>query len=164
MERDLGKASVMEATARLGLPFLVAGQGQKEITHNEALVILDAIIGCIVERRDLTVPPVDAADGQCWLVPDGASGDWSSRTGEVAISTGGGWRFLQPPDGMGVSVRQGGEQLRRSAGSWQMVAPLGAPAASVALPMGGPTVDSEARAAIGTLVQRLQALGLLATS
>lgn len=152
----------MESTARLGLPLLVAGQGQKEITHNEALVLLDAVIGCIVERRDLAAPPVGAADGQCWLVPDGASGEWTGRGGQVAVSTSGGWRYLQAPDGMGLSVRQSGEQLRRLSGLWQLVAPLGAPAASVALPTGGATVDSEARAAIGTLVQRLQALGLLA--
>jgi hypothetical protein len=152
----------METTARFGLPLLVAGQGQKEITHNEALVFLDAMVGCIVEQSDLIDPPVGAGEGQCWLIPGGASGAWSGREGMLAISTGGGWRYLLLADGTSVHVRQGGEQLRRLDGIWRPVAPTGAPQAAIAPPTGGTVVDSEARAAIGAIVQRMQAMGLLA--
>ncbi len=164
MGGDLGTVITMVSTVRFGMPMLVSGQGQKEITHNEALVLLDAILSCIVERRDLTEPPIGALDGQCWLVPEGATGDWSGRAGEVAISTAGGWRYLAPPDGATVFDRQGSEQLRRLGGSWCVIAPVGAPAAPIPLPAGGTVVDSEARAAIGAIVQRMMAMGLIAPS
>lgn len=35
-------------TARYQLPFLAVGQAQKEITHNEALVLLDALISATI--------------------------------------------------------------------------------------------------------------------
>jgi hypothetical protein len=33
-----------DASARFELPFIMAGQAQKEITHNEALVLIDAVM------------------------------------------------------------------------------------------------------------------------
>ena len=38
----------MEITERLGLPLLNPGQSQKEIFHNEALLVLDAVDFCRV--------------------------------------------------------------------------------------------------------------------
>lgn len=164
LDGDLGKVFIMESTARFGLPLLLAGQGQKEITHNEALILIDAMVSCIVERRDLELPPAGATDGRCWLVPAGASGDWSGRDGQIAISTEGGWRYMAPPDGTSIIVRESREQLRRMEGAWELAGPSGAPAAAIPLPAGGSIIDSEARAAIGTLVERLHTMGLLQPS
>ena len=152
----------MESTARFGLPLLVAGQGQKEITHNEALVLLDAIIGCVVERRDLAAPPALPAAGQSWLVPAGASGDWANRSGNIATWTDGGWRYLSPPNGATVFVKAGRERLRRLDGLWETEAPTAVPQAAVPDPTGGSTVDAEARAALSALLHRLRQMGLIA--
>lgn len=56
-------------TARHHLPMLAVSQAQKEITHNEALVLVDALLHPIIEDR-LSIPPVaTVADiGKCWLV------------------------------------------------------------------------------------------------
>ncbi len=151
----------MEETLRLRLPLLVAGQGQKEITHNEALLLLDAAIGASVERRDVLVPPDDAQEGQCWLVPAGASLGWDGQADKLALWTAGGWRFLHVPEGFTVYVRQ--EQLRicRLGSGWLPEAPIGAPAAPITLPVGGGVVDAEVRAALAQVMQRLVGLGLI---
>lgn len=152
----------MDSTSRIGLPFLMAGQGQKEITHNEALILLDAMIGCIVERMDLAVPPASPESGKCWLVPADASGEWAGKSGQIAISTEGGWRFLVPFDGAALFVRNGRARLRRLDGAWSVDVGSGAPVAGLADPAGGAVVDSEARAAVAGILDRLRELGLLA--
>jgi hypothetical protein len=151
----------MDSTVRFGLPLLIAGQGQKEITHNEALLLLDAVVGCLVERRDLVSPPGTPAEGQCWIVPAGATQDWEGRTDQIAIWTAGGWRFLAPPEGAIVFVKLGRERLRWFGGVWLADALSGAPGAAVANPAGGSTVDSEARLALNAVLDRMRTLGLI---
>lgn len=151
-----------EATGRLGLPLLVAGQGQKDITHNEAILALDCAVGAVAARRDLAEPPGSAAPGACWLVPPGAVGAWAGQEGRLACWTDGGWRFVALADGMTVYVVSDRVTLRREGSGWTAVAPVGAPAPAVADAVGGSVVDVEARAALGQLLERLRALGLVA--
>ena len=47
----------MSDTPRLGLPLLAAGQAQKHVTHNDALMRLDALAHLAVASRAQTVPP-----------------------------------------------------------------------------------------------------------
>jgi hypothetical protein len=150
-----------ESTARFGIPLLVTGQGQKDITHNEALVIIDALACAAVESRTASAPPALPSAGACWLVPTGATGAWQGRDGQISIWTAGGWRFAAAPDGMLVYVKSEALEVRRLGGAWQLVAPKGAPAASLSLPAGGTVIDAEARAAIAGIASRLQQLGLL---
>jgi hypothetical protein len=152
----------MDSTARIGLPLLVAGQGQKEITHNEALILLDAVIGCIVESRNLEVPPDSPGMGMCWLVPSDATGDWAGKAGRIAVSTAGGWRFLLPFEGATLFVRDGRERLRRLDDAWITDTGSGAPREAIPNPTGGSVVDSEARATVAAILDRLRELGLLA--
>lgn len=154
----------MDTTARFGLPLLIAGQGQKEITHNEALVLVDAMIGCIVERSDLAVPPGSPVAGTCWLVPTGATGEWAGRAGEVAVATAGGWRFLAPPEGATLFVRMGRQRLMRLDGAWKPDVATGSPGAAVAEPVGGAVVDSEARAVLVAILDRLRTMGMVAAA
>lgn len=151
----------MEMTRRWGLPLLVAGQGQKEITHNEALVLLDVALGCIVERRDLVEPPVAPLLGQCWLVPPEAVLEWEGKSDQVASWTEGGWRFLDLPVGANLYVRVGHERLRRLESGWQPDALSGAPFAAVLNPTGGSLIDSEARTAVNAILETMRNLGLI---
>ena len=48
-----------DVSARLGLPYLAAGQLQKHVTLNEALTRLDALIQtAVVSRATRTSPPI----------------------------------------------------------------------------------------------------------
>jgi hypothetical protein len=142
------------ATPRFGLPLLAAAQAQKEVTHNEALTLLDALLHAAVEDGPLSTPPAAPAEGQCWIVGAAPTGAWEGQEGAIALWTGGGWRFLAPRDGTRIVRLSDGVRLRFHAGAWA------APAA-VAPPAGGAVVDVEARAALVALIASLAAQGLM---
>jgi Protein of unknown function (DUF2793) len=142
-------------TTRHKLPLLAVSQAQKEITHNEALVRIDALLNPLVED-ELVVPPVvgEPDIGKCWLVAPAAVGDWAGQAGRIAIWIGGGWRFCNAANGMRVRVQSSGTDLVRSDAAW-----VASP--SIANPANGAVVDDEARAAIISLLNHLRAIGHL---
>lgn len=54
-----------DATANLALPYLLAAQAQKHVTHNEALQRLDALVQLVIAGTPSS-PPADAAEGECY--------------------------------------------------------------------------------------------------
>lgn len=89
----------MPDTPLLGLPLLAAAQAQKHVTHNEALLELDALIQLSVASRTLASPPPQAADGDRYLVAGPASGVWAGQQGRLALAQAGGWVFFTPRRG-----------------------------------------------------------------
>lgn len=144
----------MMATPRFSLPLLALAQAQKEVTHNEALTLLDALIHAAVEDGPLNVPPGGPMEGQCWLVGAAPSGAWAGKAAAVALWNAGGWRFVLPRAGMRVVRSTDGAWLRFDGSAWTGPATIAAPA-------GGVTIDSEARAAIIALIMHLELQGLL---
>ncbi len=63
-----------ETSARFALPFILPGQAQKEIFHNEALVLVDAALHACVEGDPADEVPADPDPGQSWIVEPGAAG------------------------------------------------------------------------------------------
>jgi hypothetical protein len=146
--------TAMPTTPRFALPLLATAQAQKEVTHNEALTLLDALLHAAVEAGPLAAPPADPEEGQCWIVGAAPTGAWAGEAHAIAIRTGGGWRFAPPREGMRATRLTDGAQLRFAGGAWAAPATVGAPS-------GGSTIDSEARNAISTLILHLAAQGLL---
>lgn len=142
------------ATPRFALPLLAMAQAQKEVTHNEALTLLDALTHMAVEDGPWNDPPTAPLEGQCWLVGAAPTGVWAGEAGAVAIWSAGGWRFAPPRAGMRAVRLTDDAWLRCNGGGW--VEP-----ATIAAPAGGITVDSEARSAIMALILHLGAQGLL---
>jgi hypothetical protein len=116
-------------SARLGLPYLAAGQMQKHVTLNEALTRLDALVHAAVASRTATAQPLAPPDGALWILPPEASGPaWGGRTaGTLMRAEGGGWTEVAAPDGLVVLVQDVGEVVVREAGAWTLLgARLGA--------------------------------------
>lgn len=152
---------MVERTARHALSLLQPGQGQKDVTHNEAVVSIDLLLQCAVVSRSVSVPPAMPVAGTCWLLPEGCEGAWQGRDGALACWTEGGWRYLGMPEGGQLWVKDEGRRLRHSDGGWVLDLPFGEPLEALPVPGGGDVVDQQARDAIGSLVARLVGAGLL---
>lgn len=161
-----------EASSRFGLPFILPGQAQKEVFHNEALALLDGALHPVVEDGPLSIPPASPAPGQGWIVADGATDEWAGRDHAVAVWTDGGWRFVAPVPGMLAWHKPLAHWLHWTGGAWsEGVLPvagiavdgnqvLGPRLAAVPSPSGGTTIDSEARSAIAAIIATLKSHGL----
>jgi hypothetical protein len=162
-----------DATARFALPFLIPGQAQKELYHNEALAVLDSVIEAGVEGAPQASPPASPAEGQCWIVAAAATGGWSGKDSCLAAWTSGGWRFVVPPAGMSVWNRADGLSLRFDGTAWSGgelvgsslringVQVVGERRPAIASPSGGTIIDAEARAAVSAVIAALMSHGLI---
>jgi hypothetical protein len=93
-----------DTTPRSALPLLAAAQAQKHVTHNEALLQLDALFFARFLDRDLSTPPALPTDGDTYLVHAPATGDWTGQDGRIAYAVDGGWRFYAPFTGLAAYV------------------------------------------------------------
>ena len=89
----------MDTTPNLALPYIMAAQAQKHVTHNEAIRALDAVVQVGVLDRDLAAPPASPADGDRWIVAAGATGAWTGEDGSLAAWQDGAWAFHAPRPG-----------------------------------------------------------------
>lgn len=114
-----------DQTARLGLPYLAAGQMQKHVTLNEALTRLDALVQTAVVSRTISTQPDDPLDGALYILPPAATGAaWAGRPeGALIRAEAGGWAGVEAVDGLVVLVVDAGELIVRDGGAW---VPLGA--------------------------------------
>lgn len=161
-----------ETSARFALPFIMPGQAQKELYHNEALMRIDAALHPAVEQAPLATPPANPAEGQCWIVATGGSGAWSGRDGSLAVWTEGGWRFVPPVPGMTAWSKDQGVPLVWNGSAWNTgelicagvvvggAKVVGGRQPAVPNPSGGTVIDVEARAAIDLITAALKSHGL----
>lgn len=166
---------VFETSARHGLPLLAAAQAQKEVTHNEALALLDMAVNASVVALGLDAPPSAPLAGQCWVVGGNPVGVWVGHAHSLACWTPGGWRFVPAFDGLSVWIANVRLEAVYDAGLWRVgevrcnrviVGPdqvLGPRQPGVSPPSGGSSPDPEARAAIAAIIERLTAHGLIAS-
>jgi hypothetical protein len=89
----------MDATSNLNLPFIVAAQAQKHVTHNEALRALDAVVQLAVLDKDLATPPGAPAEGARYIVGQSPTGAWAGQAGSIAAFQDGAWAFYAPQEG-----------------------------------------------------------------
>lgn len=161
------------ASTRFELPFILPGQAQKELFHNEALALIDAALHPAVEGAPLDQPPSAPIAGQIWLVGASPSGAWADRQGQLAVWTEGGWRFVVPQIGMCVWDKEAGWHRRWTGTGWnggevsgsalrvngdQVVGPR---RPGIASPSGGSIIDQEARAAVDAIIVALRSHGLI---
>lgn len=88
----------MESTTNLKMPLLVSNQSQKEIIHNEALIIIDNILQNGVIDKDLTTPPSNPNSNDIYIVGASATGAWSGKDNQLAFYDNG-WRFIEAREG-----------------------------------------------------------------
>ena len=109
-----------DASARLGLPYLAAGQLQKHVTLNEALTRLDALVQCAAISRSTSAQPASPVDGDLYILPGAATGAiWSGRSlGDLMRFEGGGWSAVVAPQGTVVWIKDEAVFLVRDGSGW----------------------------------------------
>lgn len=122
-----------DQSARLGMPYLAAGQMQKHVTLNEALTRLDALVQTAVVSRSRTDQPPGPDDGALFILPDDPAGEaWGAfSAGDLVRVEGGGWDKVEAPEGLLVWVADEARFIIREGESWSdlgarlaMVGPL----------------------------------------
>ncbi len=162
-------------TSRFQLPLIAAGQAQKEVTHNEALTLIDAVMSPVVQAVGTVTPPASPSPGQCWVVGAAATGAWAGQSGALACWTPGGWRFVIAATGIGVWSVADGMLARFNGSVWvigesnatvyrtQGLQVVGTQRPAISGPTGGSVIDQEARIAVNAILSALRVHGLIAT-
>jgi len=164
----------MSATHRLALPFILPGQAQKELFHNEALQALDLVVAAAVEEPPRAVPPATPAVGSCYIVAVSPSGAWVGHAGCLAGMTTAGWRFVAPIEGLAAFMRSSGLTAVYRAGTWELgmlrgdrveiggQQVVGSQTSAIPEPTAGSVIDAEARTAVAAILSALRQHGLIA--
>lgn len=108
----------MSQTDHLSMPFIMASQAQKHVTHNEALLTLDAILHLSVLSRTQNSAPATPNAGDRYLIPSGASGDFAGQDGKIAAYQDGIFQFYTPQTGWLSFVADEAIWLSYQNGAW----------------------------------------------
>ena len=106
------------STPRFALPYIQASQAQKEVTHNEALLMVDALVSLSLEDRHLSAPPISPQNGQVWFINGAGSGAWNGQSSKLAHYDSGQWYFYVVPDGLRAWIKDEAGYFVYSGGSW----------------------------------------------
>ena len=114
----MGFVPHMNDTPNLALPYILAAQAQKHVTHNEAIRALDCLVQLSVASRTRSEPPASPDDGSRYIVASGAGGDWAGQDGKVAAYQDGAWAFYAPKEGWRAWAASESALLVYEAGTW----------------------------------------------
>jgi hypothetical protein len=89
----------MDTSPNLALPYIIAAQAQKHVTHNDAIRGLDALVQLMVLDKDLSSPPGSPSDGARYIVGPSPTGAWAGQAAKVAAWQDGAWAFYAPRTG-----------------------------------------------------------------
>lgn len=107
-----------EHSPTLQLPYILPSQAQKHVTHNQALGVLDAVVQTSVLDTSLTTPPSGPAQGDCYIIANGATGAWAGADSGLAAWQDDTWVILQPQTGWRVWDQVAGAMLVFDGSQW----------------------------------------------
>ena len=93
-----------ETTSRFNLPYIMPGQAQKHVTHNEAVRAIDALLHVSVMSRGLNTPPTHPNEGESHLVGEMPSGEFTGHAFHLACFVDGAWMFYPPKPGIIANI------------------------------------------------------------
>lgn len=107
-------------SANLQLPFLAAGQAQKHVTVNEALLRLDALTQLVVESAAAAAEPGAPAEGALYILPPGKTGTaWGPMADHaLAYWRDGAWEEITPRTGWRAFAKDLGALLVFTGAVW----------------------------------------------
>ncbi|MEO0462313.1 MAG: DUF2793 domain-containing protein [Pseudomonadota bacterium] len=138
-------------TAHFALPLLFAGQAQKEMTLNQAIAMVDALLRGSTAGSSNS-PPADPAEGAIYRITPTASDAWLGKEDHLAIFIADTWQFVAPLAGMRLYDIADGKLMLFDT-EWKS-------ADDLAVPQGGSVIDIEARSLLADLIEQLKKVGI----
>ncbi len=94
----------MAHTPNMGATLLEAAQAQKEVTVNEALMRMDALLNTGAISKNAATPPASPTAGNMYIVADNATEEWEGKEQHIAYFDQI-WRFIVPKQGSTMWVQ-----------------------------------------------------------
>lgn len=113
----------MTDTPNLALPYILAAQSQKHVTHNQAIRALDCLVQISVLDRDLATPPSTPDEGARYIVAASPTGAWTGATGKLAAFQDGAWEIYTPNEGWLAWVADENALVVYDGAGWSAVSP-----------------------------------------
>ena len=110
----------MANTPHLNITLLEQSQAQKEVTVNEALYRIDALLNSGVIDKDLAAPPASPAQGDVYIVAASPTGAWSGKAKSVAYFDQI-WRFIAPNEGLMLWVTDENKRYLYNGSAWEVI-------------------------------------------
>lgn len=98
----------MTTTPDFGLPQLAQSQANPDVTHNEAIQLLQALLNGAIDRA-VNAPPGSPSNGDVYILGAAPTGAWAGQANKVAVRVGDAWRFV--PNGVAIGARHEGIRL-----------------------------------------------------
>lgn len=82
---------------------------------------LGAVVHLSVKSRAVYTPPTSPANGDRYIIPAGATGDWAGRDGQIAVRVGGVWEYYTAAVGWVAYVEDENKQVIYTPQGWALV-------------------------------------------
>ncbi|MCH2038698.1 MAG: DUF2793 domain-containing protein [Rickettsiales bacterium] len=112
----------MTNSNHLSLIHIEQNQAQKEITINEALNRIDAVLNMGAVDREVNTPPTRPNNGDVYIIGNSPTGAWDGRAGNIAYYDAG-WGFIVPNEGMTLWVNDEDTHYSWNGSAWVIPAP-----------------------------------------
>ena len=107
----------MTITTTLGMTLVEPSQAQKEVTINQALICLDALLSGAVLDKDLAAPPTSPTAGMVYIIAASPTGAWVGHAKAITYFDQV-WHFITPQTSMRVWVKDESQYYEYSGTAW----------------------------------------------
>lgn len=101
----------MTTSAVLGIPYISNQQDQPDVTHNDAIAMIQMILATGVWQIGLNTPPSNPVNGDAYIVGTSPTGVFANRQNCVAGYFQDQWYFVPGNDSNGTPITMGEQQV-----------------------------------------------------
>lgn len=112
----------MATTNHLGITTVSAAQSQKEVTINNAIKQIDALLNSGVEDMTHTAPPMSPVEGTNYIIAATATGAWAGLEDYIALYYDSGWHYIEPNQGAMIWNNDDSSMYVYDNGAWGIFA------------------------------------------
>jgi hypothetical protein len=101
----------MTTSAKLGIPYIASSQSQPEVTHNDAIAMIQVLLARGVLQRGLNTPPSTPINGDAYIVGTSPTGIWVGKDNCIAAYYQDQWYYVPGFDSSGTQITMGSDQI-----------------------------------------------------